>query len=121
MSKIAMQIAETVLDQLRAGSDTKGLNSGRHLMMCWAARQYAALTEEKIGEKLQLGGLRFRVTGHKFKGLVFVRLMANDTYTVEFGNKNKNVVGGFKMKKAYENVYCESLTEIVDSFVESSL
>lgn len=115
MSK-AVEIANTIRQQIAAGYDRSGMNRGNYLMMCWGARQYAALPEQKIGEKLQLGGLQFRVSGYKHKGLVIVRLMANDTYKVEIGNVVK---GSWKAKKTFDEVYCDQLTEIIDDSVEN--
>jgi hypothetical protein len=117
----AINIANTVIQQIKSGTDASNRNKGTHLMMCWGYRSPLALQAQKYGEDNQLGGLCFRVSGIHFKGLVFVRLIANDTYTVEFGNpsKAKNAVNGLKIKKSLQGMYFDQLTEVIDSYVES--
>lgn len=71
--------------------------------MCWGARGYAALHQTPERE----GGLSFRVDRIKFQGRVEVELAWNDTYIVKVG------------KSRHPNVYCDMLTEIIDSLVEA--
>lgn len=101
------QVAQTIIEQIKA--------SDRTALMSWGARQFIALNEEQIGEKLQLGGLQMTVSGLLFKGKVLVRLMANDTYTVEIGNVR---AGAWKVKATVEGVFCDELEYQIDSLIE---
>lgn len=110
----ALEIANTILSQIRAGrgADNK---PGVQLMMCWGFRQPVALPEMTIADDFYLGGVQFRVSGFKHKGLVRVLLRGDDTYTVQIGFNRK----GFRVKEELEMIYCDQLTEIVDGLVES--
>ena len=114
-------IAQEILRQIKNGSDAKDLNRGGMLLACWGATKFTALPEEKRGNYFQNGGLRFKVSGQLFKGLVYVRLMGNDTYTLDFvkPSKAKDAVNGFKVHQSIEDVYCDCLTSFIDSYVES--
>lgn len=111
----ALEIAQTIASQIRAGYGSDG-KPGVQLMMCWAYRQPVALPEFKSeAGDFFLGGLQFRVSGFKHKGLVRVLLRGDDLYTVQIGINRK----GFQVKKELEGVYCDQLTEIIDGLVES--
>ena len=107
-----MSVAQTILNQIKAGRDVAGHNGGTTLMMCWGARQFIAHNENAD----HMGALRMRVSGAKFKGLVFIKLMFNDTYTVQFAKMRK---GEFDVKREIDNVYCDQLTGLIDQIVES--
>ena len=111
-----VELANTILGQIKAGIASDGITGGVVCMRCWAFQYPTALPAGKYLDDYQLGGLRFRVSGFKFKGYVFVRVMANDTYTVEFSKLYK---GEYNVKKSYERIYCDQLTSIIDSEVES--
>ena len=106
-----MTVAQTILDQIRAGTDARGESNGRTLLMCWGAREFIAHGENDE----YLGGLRFRVSGAKFKGFVFVKLETNDTYTVQFAKIRKHE---WQVKREEVLVYCDQLTALIDSEVE---
>lgn len=103
----SVEIANTILDQIRA--------TDRFALWAWGAKDYIVINEGKLGENFCLGGIQFRVSGMKHKGAVLVRLMANDTYTVEIGKVWK---GEWKSKGVAENVYCDNLMEMIDEMVE---
>ena len=119
------QIAETIIGQIRA--------TDRSALMAWGAKKFVALQEERLQfpgngimeEKFQLGGLQFDMNGAKIRGRVLVRLMANDTYTVEVGKvsrtKNKELgcfVPTWKSLALIEDVYCDNLMEVIDHTLE---
>ncbi len=115
------QIAKTILQQIRAGTDTQGFNRGTKLMMCWGTNQLV-----NTGK-----GLRFKVNGALFRGYVEVTLDEGaDLYEVEFYtmrrprkakdeifNTNAQVK---KVAKQYDGVYCDQLTAIIDGTVEKA-
>lgn len=77
--------------------------SGGIKVMSWAARSFANIAGK---------GLLFRVSGFKHKGYVFIVLDYSDTYTVYLLNLQYDV------KKKIEGVYCDELTDTIDSEVE---
>lgn len=77
--------------------------SGGIKVMSWAARSFANISGK---------GLLFRVSGFKHKGYVFIVLDYSDTYTVYLLNLQYDV------KKKIEGVYCDELTDTIDSEVE---
>lgn len=102
-------IAKTIVEQIKIGD--------HFAMAAWGARVLTPLCELKMDDgSLQLGGLGFRVTGKKFKGLVWVRLMADDTYRVDFGYNNGGA--GVRVVKSLHNVYCDVLMATIDDVVE---
>ena len=56
--------------------------------------------------------LSFNVNGHHHKGFVVIVLAFDDTYTVHFCSN------ALKIKKTFEMIYFDQLTEIVDTYVE---
>jgi hypothetical protein len=103
----SLEIARTIQHQIKA-TDPMAL-------WAWGSKDYVALNEGKMGENYVLGGLQFKVSGMKHKGLVLVRLMGNDTYTVEIGKVWK---GEWKSKAIVSDVYCDMLMETIDGLVE---
>lgn len=107
---VTVEIAKTILAQIKSYDQ----------MLLWAcgARNFTALSEEKLGSgNYQLGGVQMDVSGLKFKGKVIVRLIANDTYTVEIGYLSK-VSYKWNIKKSVPDIYSDQLGEIIDSLVE---
>jgi hypothetical protein len=104
-----VQIAQTILEQIKA--------SDKMALWAWGAKKFVALDtgRAELGGDTQLGGVKFSVNGLKYNGTVMVRLMANDTYTVEIGRPYK---GQFKVKSKLEGVYCDMLADIIDGLVE---
>lgn len=95
------QIAQTI------GQQIGGLNK---VAVMTGAKDFVALSQ--VDE--QLGGLKFRI-GRGAKNAintVMIKLMANDTYTVEFWT-----VRGVKAtrKAVAELVYCEDLMDVFEA------
>lgn len=108
---MSKQLAETILHQLKCGStEGKFQTNGAHAMMCWGFQQPMIVK----ADKQSLGGLVFKVEGCHHKGLVKVTLAFNDTYSLEFMTFEHVLV------KSISGVYCDQLTSVVDSFVESN-
>jgi hypothetical protein len=101
------EVAVTIQQQIKATDPMA--------FWAWGSKDYVALKEGKIQENYTLGGLQFRVNGMKHKGIVLVRLMANDTYSVEIGRVWK---GAWKSKAVVKDVYCDMLMDIIDRLVE---
>ncbi len=103
-----LEIAQTILSQIRA-TDPMAL-------WAWGAKDFMALNGSDNGaSKACLGGIQFRVSGMKHKGLVLVNLMADDTYTVVIGKTWK---GEWKVKSTTDDVYCDNLMTIIDGLIE---
>lgn len=102
-------IATTVLEQIRA--------TDRSALMAWGMQRPTIMPAGKVGEDgYQRGGIQFKVNGGKLgHGVVKVRLMANDTYTVETG---KVRMGQWKQQGKRDEVYADSLMETIDHMVE---
>ncbi len=88
---------QETLNQLKAGGVEK--------LMSWAARDYV---------NFQGKGLLFKVSGFKHKGYVLITLDFNDTYTVYLLNNRCEI------KETLEMVYCDELTDRIDSYVEKT-
>ncbi len=102
------EIAQTILEQIKY--------LDHMALMAWGSKHLIALSsEDRPNGKRQIGGLQMTVNGMKFRGQVLIRLMANDTYTIECGTLFKT---NWKMKHQLEDVYCEQLVEIIDSLIE---
>ena len=99
MENESMQIAQTILEQIRYFD--------RSALMAWGAKSFCALSENKQ----RVGGLSFQVNGLSHKGWVTIELDWMDTYTVIFTNRSREVV------KSVEGVYCDMLVDIID-FIE---
>ena len=98
-----IEIVNTIKQQIVAQSPMA--------LMSYAARDFVALNETDTKH----GGLQFRTSGHKHKGLVLINLMVNDTYTVETVKIRK---GQVKVCDSYDNVYADQLIEVLDHMVE---
>jgi len=105
-------VANVIYDQMKAGHGMDGA-AGQVCMMTWASKDFVAHNVES--EKDQ-GHLTFKVSGAKFKGTVKVRLMWNDTYTVELWRVR---AGNVKMLNSVEDVYFDELTGTIDHLVEA--
>lgn len=106
-----MKVAEIILDQIKQGTDTYG-NRGTKLLMCWGASNFMG----RAGNLKHDGYLQFSVKGFKFKGIVLVQLDFDDTYTVKLKKKSK---GSWIDVYNVSNVYCDQLTSLIDSLVET--
>lgn len=102
-------IATTILDQIRA--------TDRMALGAWGTRNLTIMPAGKVGEDgYQRGGVQFKVNGGKLgHGIVKVRLMGNDTYTVETG---KVRLGEWKEKGRKSDIYAEDLMRTIDHMVE---
>jgi len=98
-----MEIANTIKQQIVAQSPMA--------LMSYAARDFVALNETDTKH----GGLQFRTSGHKHKGLVLINLDHNDTYTVETVKIRK---GEVKTCETQSYVYADQLIEVLDRMVE---
>lgn len=118
----AQQIATTIRNQIQAGTDRRGLNRGSHCMACWGTNKLAVIPANDDPENFHLGGLQFKVQGAKHRGFVEVTLLGNDTYRINIFTRRK-VRGKMEMKTTTKydesGLYCDQLTEIIDSEVES--
>lgn len=101
----AKQIADTILYQLRCG---------RQIFWSWGAHAFRfAITEGQY----QNAYLLFRVHGFVYKGLVRVILNGLDNYNLQLVKK---VNGELQVTKELDNVGCESMVEILDSWIEKN-
>lgn len=94
-----MEIARTILNQIQYAD--------RSALMAWGASNFAAISPSREYQ----GGLAFQVLGLKHKGWVKVSLRWVDDYTIEFINRNREVV------KTVEGCYCDMLVPVID-FIE---
>lgn len=93
-------VARTISNQIRAGKTNDG-TSGNTAMNSWGARQLTDLG----------GGLAFRVSGLKFKGIVEVVLDVQDLYTVKF-------IKAGMLKRMSKGLFCSQLAAIIDEVVK---
>lgn len=105
-----LEIAKEIQSQIRAFDP--------FAFMAWGSKNFHALPAQKDGEKYQLGGLQFSVNGAKLKGIVCVKLMACDTYTVDFYGGYSSKLKARVLKKSIPDVYCDSLMSIIDQTIE---
>ena len=80
---------------------------GMMTMMAIGGRGFKALPETET----ERGGLRFTVGRTRLTQIV-VRLMWNDTYTVEFVRVNART-GAERVVKSYDNTYCDQISDLV--------
>jgi hypothetical protein len=80
---------------------------GMMTMMAIGGRVFKALPETET----QRGGLRFTVGRTRLTQIV-VRLMWNDTYTVEFVKVNART-GAERVVKSYDDTYCDQISDLV--------
>ena len=83
--------------QLRSG--------GVNIMMSWGFENPTNMNNK---------GLLFKVSGFIHKGYVLITLAFDDTYTVHLLDNKFNVI------KTLEGVYCDELTDVIDSVVEKN-
>ena len=102
-----LEIASTIVEQIKCAD--------RMALMAWGASQMIALGEHMINDRAQVGGLQMNVRGLKFVGKVLIRLMGNDTYTVEIGRVRK---AQWISKGIIEDVHCEELMSTIDGLIE---
>ena len=98
-----MEIANTIKHQIVAQSPMA--------LMSYAAQKFVALNETDKRH----GGLQFKTSGYKHRGLVVISLMFNDTYTIETVKIRK---GEVKVCDSYDDVYADQLIEVLDHMVE---
>jgi len=118
--KAHMEIANTILSQLKTGQQSK------IRMMRWGATGFMGMKKEG-----KLGTLRFKVNGLKFKGFVYISLNGSDTYDIEFVKVKRRkdeelskLYGRTKFEEYTETVkemngiYCDQMNELIDEYVE---
>ena len=98
-----IEIAKTIKHQILAQSPMA--------LMSYAARDFVALSETNKRH----GGLQFKVSGYKHKGLVLINLALNDTYTIEAVKIRK---GSVTICNVLKDVYADQLIEVLDHMVE---
>jgi hypothetical protein len=81
---------------------------GAPIVWSWGARDWQAL----VAYENFRGGLRFRVSGALFKGIVEVRLTGADLYDV-------HLIRGKSCKQIADGIYFDQLTEVIDHAVET--
>lgn len=75
----------------------------------WALGAYAAKDLKVLGtDDNFMGGLEFSCNGYNVKGKATIRLHWNDTYTIDFYDKEGNNL------KSVDGVYCDQLVSILD-------
>ena len=95
---VTQTVAQTILQQLKATSSRK--------MLCWGSRQFIGMGN----------GLKFKVSGLKFTGYVYVIYeTGSDTYKVQLGVIRK---GAWVVKKEVNDVYWDNLGDVIDGLVE---
>ena len=115
------EVAQTILSQLRHGQ----VNTVK--VMTWGANNF----QFGVDKDKNLGFLRFKVQGFKFKGIVKISLDYSDTYVVEFikmkrkKNEERSEFYGKTKFDTFEEVvhkmdmvYFDELTEKIDNYVE---
>ncbi len=95
-SSETMEIAHTILAQIKYADPSA--------LMAWGAVHYAAISPSKEFQ----GGLAFQVSGLVHQGWVKICLRWVDDYTIEFINRNRDVV------KTLEGCYCDMLVPVID-------
>ena len=93
---------------LRKFEDMNGLvNSLRRLntVWCWGAREWTNMNKDTA--------LRFRVSGAKFKGLVFAVVNGSDLFDIYFTKGS-----ALEIKHIENDVYIDELVSRIDSVVE---
>jgi hypothetical protein len=115
----AVQIAHTILQQIKAVSvHTVGRRiSGAHAMICCGFNKPRVLAKSKNN----FGGLGFDVSGMVFQGHVSISLAFDDTYTIEFWNpvQDRTVAELMAPTNTLKGIYCDQLTEVLDSHIET--
>ncbi len=108
-----LMVANTIREQIKMCNGVDG-HSGATCMMSWGADQFVGSAQETSECR---GFLQFKVSGAKFKGLVKIKLIWNDTYTIEFwkGRGTK-----LRIVDSVSDVYAFELTPTIDLYVESN-
>ena len=93
-----MTVGMTIYSQLKATS--------RREMMCWG-----------FSQPMDMGdGLKFKVTGLKFRGYVYVKYdEGSDLYIVQLATVRKQE---WKVKLEVKDIFCDELGTTIDSLVE---
>lgn len=79
----------------------------------WALPSYAAQNfDTMMGDEDYQGGLKFDCNGYKVKGHTTIQLSWDDTYTIDFYDKD-----GSLMKQS-KGVYFDQLVEVLDYIEE---
>ncbi len=89
----SVQVAKTIHQQL--------IGLGKIKVWSWGANSWSAISN----------GLMFKVQGFKFKGIVKIILVPNDTYRIEFVKANNTV-------KEFTDVYFDEMVGLIDNYVE---
>ncbi|WP_210499223.1 hypothetical protein [Vibrio crassostreae] len=108
---MSLELAQTILEQIKIGKDAENNRDGHHLTKCWGTEQFVAI---KATDKHH-GGLKLIVNGGFHTGDVDVTLNKVDTYNVDF----IDVKGD--LKHTINDVHHEDLTSVIDSYIESNL
>jgi hypothetical protein len=108
----ALKYAQEIQNQMR-------VIGGQAVLWSWAFNKPCALPEGEISEgKYRKACLQFNVSGMKFKGTVRVNLMADDTYTLQFGKMAK---GEFIATKTIEDQYVDTFVSTLDEIIETNV
>ena len=95
-------IADTIRQQIRAIDP-------------WALMAYGATNLMVLNEnQMYRGGLSMKVRGQRFKGVLEIQLMYNDTYRVRTYNQKLD-----RVKDEVSDVYCDMLVSVLDDLVEN--
>lgn len=118
------QIAQTILQQIRATAGFFVYGSwGIDRKSFVAGDKFSILLNSETGEvesRDSLGYLRFKVSGRLHKGLVFVLLMSDDTYTViTLKTRSKGAIFTSKIVQEIPNVYWNELSSTIDEMIET--
>ena len=89
----SIEIANTIRQQL--------LGLGQIKVWSWGANSWKAISNR----------LYFKVQGFKFKGVITINLMGNDTYTIRF-------IKGQKIVKEFTDIYFDEMVDLIDNQVE---
>lgn len=106
----ARRVGNTILQQLR-------MDGPLGMLACIAAREFAILP---LGEEYQQGGLCFRSSIHRpaTKHLIYVWLTWLDTYHVEIRRRKRGRNQTVETLAAYDDVYCDQLSDLVETLAE---
>ena len=72
---------------------------------CWGSHAFTRFGDDQC--------LRFKVSGLKHSGHVYIFLSGNDTYTVAFSTTRGRVL------HYVEGIYCDQLQDCIDHYVET--
>jgi hypothetical protein len=118
---IGQQVAQEILRQIKA--------IDRHALMAWGAKNFVSSdTGDTIGYGKAGPGVWFDVKGPKFRGRIIIGLSPMDTYTVIAGtirrpsirtldDIDKTPGTGWTIKKVVEDVYADSLVQVLDGII----